>query len=278
METSYFKLNAKKRIMKNYFKCFTVSVFPFVSVVLLTILNYCLLILLNRIGFNMYFSPYASYIKFSIMLVSIFLSVFLWKSLQLLVDSYFLVKALNKKVTFIKAIKCVTFRHCITYFVVSAIRFCLSISWFTIYLSPCIVVSALLIYTYKKESYSFNINLTLLVSAILLLVIGFSFFYITLKRYAMCSSIILTEEEKNPLKIIVKSIEIMENKSLKYAFYCLSFSGWLLSCLLIIPIFYVVPYFNMSKWCFKNSLESYKFAKPENEKPIIFYFTKRVEN
>ena len=94
----------------------------------------------------------------------------------------------------------------------------------------------------------------------------------------MCSSVILTDEEKNPLKVIVKSIEIMENHSIKYAFYCLSFSGWILLCLLIIPLIYVVPYFKMSKSCFHNSLGLSKLFKREEEKPIVFYFPKRVEN
>ncbi len=278
METSCFKLNAKKRMMKNYFKCFVISVFPFISFLSFVILNYFLLILLNNVRLNGIFSPYAVYIRVSVLAVSIVLSVFICKSLNLFVDSYFLLKALGKRVTFIKAIKCVTFRQCITNFVVSIVRFFLSISWFAVYFSPCVAVSLLLLYSYKNENNGFNINLTLFISAVLLLVLGASFFYITLKRYVMCSFVILTDEEKSPLKVIVKSINLMEGNSVRYAMYSLSYFGWLLSCFLIVPIFYVLPYITIGKWCFKNSLEAYKFIEPEKEKPIIFYFTKRVEN
>ncbi len=278
MEMSYFKLNAKKRMMNNYFKCFIVSVFPFMTVVLLIISNYFLVELLNSRSFNVFLLQYAVYVRISLLTISVILSVFIWKSVQFLVDSYFLLKALNKNVTFRKTIKCVSFRQCFTFFMVSIVRFFLSISWLVVYLSPSIIILGLLLYSYRSENNGFNINLTLFVSAIMLFIIGLSFLYITLKRYAMCSSVILTDEEKNPLKVIVKSIEIMENHSIKYAFYCVSFLGWLLLCLLIIPLIYVVPYFKMSKSCFHNSLGLSKVIRREEKKPIVFYFPKRAPN
>ena len=278
METTYFKLIAKKRMMKNYFKCFIVSVFPFTSFLLLVISNYFLFKLLKYVSHNEYFLPYAEYIPLLGLGVGIVFSIFIWESIKLFVDSYFLLKSLNKKTTFIKTIKCVSFRQCATSFMVSVIRFFLCISWFAVYLLPCIVVSLLLIYSYKNENNGFNINLTLLVSAILLFVIGVSFLYITLKRYSMCSFVVLTDEETSPLKVIVKSINLMEKSSLSYASFCLSYFGWRLSCFFVVPIFYVLPYIALGKWCFKNSLEVHEFTEPEKNKPIIFYFTKRVPN
>ena len=278
MEKSYLKLNAKRIMMRNYAKSFAISIFPFILFLALTISNYCLLILLNNIEINMYISPYAEYIRMSLITISLILSVFVWRSARLLTDSYFLIKTLNKKATFMKIVKCVSFRQCFTFFLVSIIRFLLSISWSTVYLSPCIAVSMLLIYSYNFENNGFNINLTLFVSAILLFIIGVSFLYITLKRYSMCSSVVLTEEEKSPLKIIEKSIKTMEGHSVQYAIYCLSFSGWVLSCALFIPIFYVVPYITIGKWCFKKSLGLSKFFKKEKKKPIIFYLPKKVQN
>ncbi len=278
MEKSYLKLNAKRIMMRNCAKSFAISIFPFLSFITLAVLNYCLLILLNSTEINMYISPYAEYIRLSLITISLILSIFVWKSTRLFTDSYFLIRTLNKKATFIKVVKCVSFRQCFNFFLVSIIRFLLSISWATVYLSPCVVVSMLLIYSYNFENNGFNINLTLFVSAILLFIIGISFLYITLKRYSMCSSVVLTEEEKNPFKIIEKSIKTMEGHSVQYAIYCLSFSGWVLSCLLIIPIFYVLPYITIGKWCFKNSLGLSKVFRKEKKKPIIFCLPKKVEN
>lgn len=278
MENSVFKLVAKKRMMKNYCKCFIVSVFPFISFLLLATANYFLLLLLNNVKLNEYFSLYGEYVRFSAMGISITLSLFVYKSLKLCADNYFLLKSLNKRIPLIKATKCVSLRQCFTNFMVSVIRFCLSISWFLVYFSPCIAVSLLLIYSYKNGEYGFSINLTLFISAIILFIVGAFFFYITLKRYTMCSFVILTDKEKNPLNVIVKSINFMENHSVKYAVYCLSYSGWLLSCIFIVPIVYVLPYITIGKWCFKYSLTASKITESKPEKPIIFYFNKRAPN
>ena len=278
MEKIYLKLNAKRKIMKSCMKYFFVSIFPFISIFILTGLNYYLLILLNQTKFNMYISPYAEYIGLSLMMVTIILSFFVWRGVRLCADSYFFIKSLNKKITFSEVIKCISFRQCFTFSLVSIIKFLLTVSWCAFYLFPCIAVSLLLLYSYKYQNNGFNINLTLFISSIALLVIGVIFLYVTLKRYSMCSSVVLTEDEKNPIKIIEKSISIMEGHSIEYSFYCLSFAGWILSCILIIPAFYVLPYIAMGKWCFKNSLGVKKILKKEKEKPIIFYINKRVES
>ena len=276
MKNSYFKLVAKKRMMNNYFKCFVISFFPFATMVLLLVLNYFLVKLLNSINFNVFLLRYAVYIRVFVFVANMVLSFFILNSIKFVTDCYFFMKALNKKITFLQTIKCISFRQCLTCFVVSAVRFFLSISWIMVYVSPCLAVSGLLLYTYKDNSP--NVNLTLFVSSVLLLTIGVFFLYITLKRYSMCSSVILINEEKNPLKVIVKSIEIMDEHSVSYALYCLSFLGWFLLCLLIIPMIYVVPYVKISKACFCNSLGLSKHLKREKEKPIVFYFHKRVEN
>lgn len=280
MEMSYLKLNAKKRMVKNHFKCFAVSILPFVTILLLTVVNYYLLIMLKEtdFSFNRYISLYAEYIRPSLLTLSLIISFCLWKSICLFCESFFLLKTNNRKVSFKRAIKNVSFRQCVTFWVVSVIRFFLSVSWSTVYLSPCAAVSFLLIYCYRYENYGFGVNLTLFIASVLLFVIGFSYLYVTLKRYSMCASVILTEKEKDSLKVIAKSISIMEGNCVRYALYCLSFAGWVLSCILIIPLIYVVPFVAMGKWCFMNSLGRTKQVQKEPEKPIIFYIPKKLES
>ena len=99
MERTFLKLNAKKIMMRNCAKSFAISVFPIISFVALAVLNYCLFVLLSSTEINMYISPYAKYIRLSLITISLILSVFLWRSARLITDSYFLVKTLNKKWT-----------------------------------------------------------------------------------------------------------------------------------------------------------------------------------
>ncbi len=271
METSNLKLYAKKRLVKNCLRCFCVSIFPFITIFALILLNYYLFILLSQINFsfNAYISQYAEVFRLCLMAISIALSVFIWKTSYLFKERFFYCRVNKIKKSHI------SFRMCLTYFCVTILKFLLSISWGAVFFSPCIAVALLLIYSYRYESYGYNVNLTLFISSIILLLIGIAFFFVAFKRYSCCSYVLLTGKEQSPLKVIAKSIEITEDRCGEYSRYCLSFLGWALSCVFIVPIFYAVPYINLSKWSFICNINHTQMVK-EQEKPIIFYIQKRV--
>ncbi len=267
METSYLKLYAKKRMVKNYFKCFCIAIFPFITIISLILLNYYLFILLRQVDFTFtaFISQYANTVRLVLLSMSVLLSCFLWKSTCLYKENYFYRRVTKNGKTHI------SFQQYITYFVVSNFKFLLSISWSTVYLSPAVAVSVLLVYSYRYENYGYNVNLTLFVSASLLFIIGISFLLVSLKRYSMCTYVIFNEKIGNPLKIIEKSIVLMEGNSFRYAKYCLSYLGWVLACVLMAPIIYVAPYLSLGKWCFLSSITVKEEKAEVNEKPIIFY-------
>lgn len=268
MEFSYIKLNAKKRLVKNHFKCFLVSVFPYVTIFLLTVLNYYLYIFLKGadFGFNPYISSYALYIKASLYTLSLIISFFLWKISQLVSEKFFFSRNIKNK-------NRLTFRKYITAITVSALKFFLSVAWSAVFYSPCAVMTVTLYYCINSGDYTFNVMVTLFVASVLLMFIGSGFLYITLKRYSMCNYVILSGTETDSLKVIEKSIKIMEGNTVKYTFYSLSFSGWILSCILIVPIIYVLPYVKMAKYSFLKAV-----IKPvtKEQKPVIFYLTKKI--
>ena len=65
MKFSLIKMNAQKKLIKNHFICFCVSVLPYVTIVLLTLLNYYLYIFLKVIDFDFipFISSYDVYVK-----------------------------------------------------------------------------------------------------------------------------------------------------------------------------------------------------------------------
>ncbi len=278
MEVSYLKLNAKKRMVKNYLRCFCVSFLPTTTIFSLSLLNYYLFLLLRKTDFNKLLnSHYADYVCPVLLFISIILSLFVVSAVCLCRENFFREKSLKRNVKFFKSTGILSFRKYLVFFTVSIIRFFLAVSWCVVYLTPSLVVSGLLIYCYRYENYGYNVNLTLFVSAVILFVIGASFMYVSLKRYTACTHVLLRKNENNPLKIIAESIALMEGKSVKYSAYRLSFAGWVMSCLLIIPSAYAVPYMNMGKWCFLNSLTG-EAEKAENcDKPIIFYITPKAK-
>ncbi len=279
MKVSDIKLDAKKSMINNYFKCFFVGILPFVTFALLTILNYFLLIFLKQtdFGFSPYLSPYAQYIRPVIMSLCIIASFVIFSYIRLFNNGYFFLKSVNKKLTLRKVRKFISFRQYITYCGTIILRALLSITWATLYFSPCVAMSILLVYSYRNENNGFNINLTLFVSAIMLFVIGSIFFFVTIKRYALCSHLILKKKLKNPFKVIENSISAMEGHAIGYSLYCFSFVGWILSCVTVMPVVYVLPYIILSRWHYFNVLCTPKREESAEEKPIIFYIQKRKE-
>lgn len=280
MEITCLKLQAKRKMLKNNFRFFIVGALPFFTISLLTILNYYFIEFIKKtdLRFTDFLSPYTETIHLSLIVFFIIFSLCLWKGISLCSQHYFYRRAIGKKSSFSGSIKSLSFSQHNAFLGVTVIKALLSLSLCALYFLPCLAVSALLIYSYRYESYGYNVNLTLFVSATVLFFIGSIFLFVTLKRYSFTTYVILTEEERNPLKVITRSIEIMENHSVEYSVYCFSFLGWVLSCIFIVPLIYAVPYINLSKWSYINFIEKKKGIVEENEKPIIFYIQKRVEN
>lgn len=278
MNLSYVKLDAKERLIKNILKCFLFSALPYMAIILLAAANYYLYFFLKKLDFSLLpsVSSYESIIKPAILTLSIMLSYLVFNIMKLLSDCFFYMKSRNCDAGFTALLKKLSPRLAFSYTTVMLLKFFLWLAWSALYLSPCSVVTLSAAYCLRKGEYTNTTLLILAVSSLILFAMGISFLYVTLKRYSMCNAVIFSGEQKDSLKIIEKSIEIMDGQMIRYAFYCLSFAGWVLSCLLIIPAVYVLPYKKMSSYSFYNSLTRVKKAKQRNEKPIVFYIPKRI--
>lgn len=276
MDMSYIKLNAKNRLVKNHFRCFIAAIFPYVTLILLSLLNYYLYMFLKNTDFTSV-SSYANVLRPSILTVSMVISFILWRTARLMSDRYFYVKNHNPDATFFWVVKSLSFRQFITAGMASVLKFFLGVAWASVYLLPCALMSGIFTYALKYEEFNRYLFLTLFASSVILFFIGVSFLYVTMKRYSMSNAVIFTFKEKDSLKALEKSIKIMEGNTLKYSLYCLSFLGWVLSCLLIVPAFYVIPYKAMAKYSFYDSLTKSTFFKHHEQKPIVFYITKTVK-
>lgn len=280
MEVTCLKLSAKRKMLKNNLRFFVVGALPFFTISLLTIANFYFIEFIKNTDsvFTGFLYPYTETIQMNLIVVFIIFSLLLWKGASLCSQNYFYRRAIGKNTSFFKSIKYISFSQYNSFLGVTIIKSLLSLSFCALYYLPCLLVSALLIYSYNFESYGYNVNLTLFISGIMLFVIGSIFILVTLKRYSFTTYVLFKEKERNPLKVIARSIEIMENRSVQYSFYCLSFLGWVLSCVFVVPLIYTVPYINLSKWSYINFIEKKKEKITENEKPIIFYIKKRLEN
>lgn len=273
---SYIKLKAKNRLVKNNFSCFLASALPYATFISLSLLNFYLYMFLKNTDFFS-LSSYAHILRPLILTVSVVASFIIWRTARLITDRYFYVKNHNPDATFWKVARGVTFRQFITASMATVLKFFLGVAWSVVYLLPCAIMGGIFAYALEYEEFNRNLFITLFASTVILFFIGVSFLYVTMKRYTMTDAVIFACKEKDSLKAIEKSIKIMEGNTMKYSLYCLSFLGWLLSCLLVLPIFYVLPYKTMAKYSFYSVSSKSTFFKHSHQKPIVFYITKTVK-
>lgn len=279
MNTSYIKLNAKKYLVKCHFKCFLLSIMPYVIIVLLSVLNYYLYFMLKNMDFTFLYlkSSYAVYLRASLLTLSLCLSILLWRVETIFTHNYYYLKSRKGDITYFSSIKYLSSKKVCILLTTDILKIFLSVAWSALYFAPCFSVVATLYYCWNSDEFSRNIALTLIISAFILFLIGSFFLFVTLKRYSMCYPIAFETNEKDSLKILEKSIEIMNGKCLNYAFYNMSFWGWILSCFLVLPSIYVLPYKHMSKYSYYNFATRKKVQEETPQKPIVFYIQKRKE-
>lgn len=279
MNTSYIKLNAKKHLVKCHFKCFLISVLPYVTIVLLGGLNYYLYFMLKDMDLSFLYlkSSYAVYLRATLFTLSVCLSLGVWSVVRIFSHNYYYLKSRKGNISFFSSIKHLSFKKICTLLTTDVLKLYLSIAWGALYFSPCVSVVATLYYYYVSGEFSRNIALTLIISAFILFMIGSFFLFVTLKRYSMCYPLVFETDEKDALKILEKSIEIMNGKCTNFSFYNISFWGWVLSCVLVLPVIYVLPYKQMSKYSYYNFATRKKVQEETPQKPIVFYIQKRKE-
>lgn len=278
MNLSYVKLNAKNKMVKNTVQCFFTAFLPYTVIFSFTALNYYLYFFLESFDFSgiAFLSSYALYVRASLFTLSAVLSFLLYKLVRLMSDSFFFRKSSDSRARYRDVVKALKFKQYTAYVTVSVLKFFLSAAWGALYLLPAATVMGAAVYCFYRESYGANLIIALVSSAAALSVSGLFFWYVTMKRYSACSAVILSSDKPEPFKVIEKSIDMMDGHMLKYSLYSLSFFGWILSCVLLIPIVYVLPYRELSKYSFYNSVLKCGYPEKPKEKPVIFYLSKKA--
>ncbi len=132
----------------------------------------------------------------------------------------------------------------------SAIRFSLGLrtvklaAAFFLYLPSA--VTLLLIFLYLREGTSVRYLFALAASEIMFFING-SFFYFRLSNLLfLCPYFFASGEYKGLKRIITDSAEIMKSKRRVLTRLRLSFWGWFLTCLTVLPVGYVWSYYNQT--------------------------------
>ncbi len=122
----------------------------------------------------------------------------------------------------------------------------LKICWLIYYLSPAVICLSLITFLYGYAKLPAQALFILLAGVGVFLSLSLFTWHITCLRYC-CAPLFFQNNHLSPLEAINKSIYYTDGVLNKTALLEASFMGWFLSCLLIIPVFYVLPYYRLSK-------------------------------
>lgn len=254
----YIKLKAQKMLMGNNKKAFLVSILPFFMTAALLCINYYLLIFLkNNAEIFLFY-------KVLIAVFSAVLSMFMLNTAVFISENYFYRKATDSFAP-VRAV------DIFCSFAVNIIKTLLFFSWSAIFFSPSAVL-AFCAYFAKTNGYAREITATLAVSAGIIALVGTGCLFASFGRYSKCSFIQFTTGETNPVKVLARSSELMEENLIRYALFRLSFLGWDLLCVLLFPIIYVLPYRKCAEYVFFSENKKKKQPIPLSDKPIVFIF------
>lgn len=271
MNFAYIKLNSKKHLIKNQTKCFFASILPYVFIIAFTILNYFLYVYLKQVNFDKYLSVsfYSNEIKGVILTTSICLSFLLYELLKFFTEKYLFIKSRCANATLKQALKKNKFSQFRAFVMTNLLKFYLFVAWATLYVLPATIMGVILYFS--SDNLNEKVQITLALSTIVLFIMGCCFLYVTMKRYSFTSPIIFTSKEKDALMILADSTKLMDGKMVNTAIFSASFFGWSLSCLLLIPVFYVLPYKRLAIYNYYNFLTGFKLTEQILQKPIILH-------
>lgn len=254
----YIKLKAQKMLIGNNKKAFFVSILPFFMAVNLACLNYYLLIFLKNNAEIFLIS------KVLIAAFSAVLSMFMLNTAAFISENYFYRKATDSFAP-VRAI------DIFCSFAVKILKTLLFFSWSAVFFSPSAVL-LFCAYFAKTNGYTREIAVCLAVSAGVIALVGMGCFFVLFGHYSKSYYIQFTTGETNPVKVLARSSELMEENLIRYALFRLSFLGWNMACLLLFPIIYVLPYRKCAKYVFFSEKPKQKQQETLSDKPIVFIF------
>ncbi len=136
-----------------------------------------------------------------------------------------------------------------------ALRFYLTVNfmkvfWLIYFLSPVGVCAGCTAYLYNISYLSPEVYYVLAFGTTLLLSISIVVWRVAVLRYSAAPYYICLKPELQIKDAIKKSIRFTDGFLTDGVLLEYSLSGWILSCILIIPLFYVVPYIKLTKSVF----------------------------
>lgn len=151
-----------------------------------------------------------------------------------------------------------------------AIKTLFTLAWGFVYFLPCAICASSLVMSLSQGAMEKNIFYSWVAGCVVLLSVGFGFLFVTLQRYSVWQYY-LCDEDNGVISALYKCLDKTKDRCVKIALFKLSMLGWILSCFLVLPIIYVLPYYNVSVALFSlDKGENEQEKKREEFPPAVF--------
>lgn len=273
---SEVKLKSKAIIKGDTLRLFFISLFSFiVRRGILALLIYCIISLFKSGILNFYLENYNDAFVYSIVIfdmafVSLTILLFI-SALKLGEQFLYFIKASGGKGRVGLLFHFFTFKRSFKALLLYTRLGILRISWLLYFSLPCLVCYGIAYYLYSEGSILPAVFYILIAGSSVLLSFCIFMWRIAFSRYNASPYYACLNRDITTEKAIKKSISFTDGVLRESVFLESSFLGWLFSCLTVVPIFYVIPYFRISKALFVvESLSLKAYPKAENKYAINY--------
>lgn len=127
------------------------------------------------------------------------------------------------------------------------ILFSLKAFWTILFFMPATAVVLVIVATAFSGGIEIYLFLSLCIGALILSVIGLAFRFIIIQRYFLANYLLVSNPDIGIVQCIKQSVNLLEGHIFTVVKFKLSFLLHLLSCLLILPVFFVYPHYKQSR-------------------------------
>ncbi|MCL2508262.1 MAG: DUF975 family protein [Oscillospiraceae bacterium] len=125
------------------------------------------------------------------------------------------------------------------------------LGWAAVFFLPGLAMAGGAAYAVITEGITRRLLLAFLSGTALVLVTGAVFFLLTVQRYFLAAAIMAKQPAIKPGEAIRQSVRATEGHCFAALMFKLSFAPWFALCLLVLPVFYVWPYYRQACTCLK---------------------------
>ena len=113
-----------------------------------------------------------------------------------------------------------------------------------------ISVTVCLYFTLKDKGLSRNVFFVVLSGALLLALTGLAFWFVSVQKYSRARLILAAYPDITVTDSVKLSVTGMSGRLLSAVLFKISFLPWILLCVFVLPLAFVIPYYNQSVTCF----------------------------